>query len=446
LNARAKKIFVAQQKNLTTCVRRLFYNPNECRQAYDFFSNPKVTGSKLMEPHIQKTVQRIGECNSEYILSIQDQTYLNFSTHLAKTELGRISALASKHSKHNQYGIIQHSTLCVNDKNEPLGLLGIQHFDLDDTASEICSDKRSIETKKTRYWVNAFEQQQERLKGTAKKVITVADREGDFFEFLHVLSANNANYVIRCQHDRCMGEKYQVGEKLSEHLDKSQPISEMDIEINDVKTHAIKTVRIKVKKLENIIIPVPRWTEESSKKKEYKPIRLNVVMAYNDEYCWILLTNLDVNTFADCQKVISIYKQRWHIEDYHKILKTGYQVDEIYLHSSRETIINALIMASISACRLYWIIFTGRVEENIKASDLFSELEWKSVYVFFKEKIPLATPPLKEVILRIAKLGGYKASKGTKLPGIKTMWLGWQKFTVIAEMYESVCQLKLKAN
>jgi hypothetical protein len=439
LNIRAKNIFTAMQKRVTTCVRRLFYDAKESRQAYDFYSNPKVTGSRLLEPHIQQTVARIKESNSSYILAIQDQTYLNYTSHRAKTGLGRISNVAGKH---NQYGLIQHNVLCVSDKNEPLGLLDVQHFDFDDFASPINSDKRSLETKKTRYWVDALNKLQARLGTDAAKVITVADREGDFFEFLHALTEHKASYIVRCQHDRCTGEKYQTGEKLFERLEKTADIGEMTVEINDVKTRVIKSIQLKLKKLESVTVPAPRWASQNSKDKNYKPIQINVVMAYNEEYCWILLTNLDVTTFSDCQKIVFLYKERWHIEDYHKVLKTGYQVDEIYLHSSREAIENALIIASICACRLYWLIFVGRVEKDIKADSIFTELEWKSVYVYFKESIPLNVPPLAEIISRIAQLGGYKKQKNAKPPGIKTMWLGWQSFTVAAEMYTNIMSTK----
>ena len=125
------------------------------------------------------------------------------------------------------------------------------------------------------------------------------------------------------------------------------------------------------------------------------------------------------------------------IEDYHKILKTGYQIDEIYLHASREAIENALTMASISACRLYWIIYVGRVEASLKADSLFKDYEWKALYVYFKEKIPQQPPPLYEIILKIARLGGYKPRKGAQPPGIKTMWLGIQHFNIATEMYKN---------
>ncbi len=37
LNERAKKIFVTLQNKLGSCIRRLFIDPREARQAYDFF-------------------------------------------------------------------------------------------------------------------------------------------------------------------------------------------------------------------------------------------------------------------------------------------------------------------------------------------------------------------------------------------------------------------------
>lgn len=55
-----------------------------------FFSNPKVTGNKLIEPHYPETIKRIHSTNSKYILAIQDQMRLYFTNHYAKTEFGRI--------------------------------------------------------------------------------------------------------------------------------------------------------------------------------------------------------------------------------------------------------------------------------------------------------------------------------------------------------------------
>ena len=71
LTTRAIEIFEALQKRLTICVRRLFIDAKKARQAYDFFSNPKVSGEILLEPHYQNTVERVCASTAEYILAIQ---------------------------------------------------------------------------------------------------------------------------------------------------------------------------------------------------------------------------------------------------------------------------------------------------------------------------------------------------------------------------------------
>ena len=68
----------------------------------------------MLEPHYLKTAERIKSSDAEYILAIQDGSVLNYSSHKAKTEIGRIG----RTGKTDQYGLIQHSTLIVTDKNE----------------------------------------------------------------------------------------------------------------------------------------------------------------------------------------------------------------------------------------------------------------------------------------------------------------------------------------
>ncbi len=140
----------------------------------------------------------------------------------------------------------------------------------------------------------------------------------------------------------------------------------------------------------------------------------------------------------DLQRVVNFYRCRWHIEDFHKVLKTAYQVEKIYLHASRQAIENALTMAALSACRFYWMVYVGRENCLIPADSVFKNEEWKSVYVYFKEPVPNETPTVSEIIQRIARLGGYKRSKRSKPPGIKTLWIGFQLFTAISVVYKNI--------
>jgi hypothetical protein len=389
----------------------------------------------LIAPHYKQTKQRIIASDSKYILAIQDQMRLNYTSHKAKSDLGVIS----KVGKTNQYGLIQHSVLCVSDQNEPLGLMDVDYFDYSDFDVSISREKRTVEDKASIFWINALKKMKERLGDTPKRIITVADRESDFYEFLNLLIENGEEFVIRSQHNRIIGEIHKRrGEKLRELL-KAAPIKScMQVIIQDVNSREIKEIHLNLKAIE-INFPIPeKISSEQRTANNYKTIRLNVVVAYNEDHEWVLLTNLPIQTTDELKEIVEIYKSRWHIEDFHKVLKTGYQVDEIYLHSSTEAIKNLLIMSSISACRLYWLIYIGRSNVSIKADELFEEFEWKAMYVYFNEEIPEKCPTVSEVILKIARLGGYKPTKQLNQPGIKTIWIGYQQFTIAAQVYRNM--------
>lgn len=387
-------------------------------------------------PHYEKTRERAKLSDSDYILSIQDGTVLNYTSHKAKTkELGRIG----RQGKTELYGLIQHSTLLVTAENESLGLIDVQYFHHDDFNTSTHRAHRPLEEKSNRCWVNSLKKTRERLEGINKQVITVADREGDFFEFLQALESHQEAFVIRAQHNRFLGSRYRsTDNKLFERIKQQEAMGEIPITLTNSEAREIKEVQLKIKCLQQIEIPAPPLAKKRNTLGEYPPIFVNVVMTSYGESSWILLTSLPADSLKACKKIVTIYQSRWHIEDYHKILKTGYQIDELYLHASREAIENALTMASLSACRLYWIIYRGRIEETLKAACLFEDYEWKSVYVYFKEKIPEDSPSLAEMIKKIARLGGYKPQKNLKPPGIKSLWLGLQALSVASKIYKNV--------
>jgi len=400
-----------------------------------FFSNPKIKSNKLIEPHYQATAERIKQCNAKYVLALQDQMRLNYTSHEAKTELGRIG----KSGKTEQYGLIQHSVLCVTDKNEPLGLMDVKLFDYEEFDTEVHQHHRSIKDKATRYWIDALVDMRQRLGECPQRIITVADRESDFYEFLYALVEAKEEFVVRSKHDRYTGTTHRAREqRLQSLLAESEPKGCMTTIIQDVNSRETKEVTLTLKAIEVTLPPPNKGKEDRIKKKDVQPIKINVVMAYNGEHEWVLLTQLPIDTVEQIEEVVTIYRARWHIEDYHKVLKTGYQIDEIYLHSSLETIKNLIIMASISACRLYWLIYIGRTEAEIRADQLFEEFEWKAIYVYFKENIPEVCPVLSEVILRIARLGGHKKTNNGQPPGIKTMWIGLQQFSIAAQMFRNM--------
>jgi hypothetical protein len=434
LNGRAIKVLHALQNKLTSCVRRLFNCRQDMRQAYDFFSNPKVNGNALFTPHQTKTAERVAAEHSGYVLAIQDNTHLNYTKHKAKTELGRIGGTRDR----KLYGLIQHSTLCVTEQNELLGLMDLQFFHHDDRDTKIHSNKRPIEEKQSDSWLKAYRVMKEQLGGSSKTVVTIADREGDFFDFLKVLSNDRQAFIIRSKYDRYIGPNYRARkDRLFAAVDREEIIGDMTTTIYDVATQSIKTIVLKLKRLEGVLLP-PVFRGRGSIKKTDVAIAVNAVMAYNEDYLWVLLTSLPVKEVEDVKRIVTFYRCRWHIENFHKILKTAYQIEQVYLHTSRQAVENILTLAAISACRFYWILYVGRHDHDSKANRLFEPYEWEALYTYFKEPLPLDMPRVADVVQQIARLGGYKARKHDGPPGIKTLWLGFQQFTPIANMYQTM--------
>src|SRR5207248_5076808 len=49
--------------------------------------------------------------------------------------------------------------------------------------------------------------------------------------------------------------------------------------------------------------------------------------AGSEKLCWILLTTLPVETFEQLAHVGRIYELRWKIEDFFRLLKSGYHIE-----------------------------------------------------------------------------------------------------------------------
>ena len=90
---------------------------SEAQSIYRFWSNSNVSVSAILNSHIDGTADRSRAC--EAVLTIQDTTDLNFTSHPATEGLGYLNQT-------KQQGIKVHSTFGVSGAGEPLGLLG-QH-------------------------------------------------------------------------------------------------------------------------------------------------------------------------------------------------------------------------------------------------------------------------------------------------------------------------------
>ena len=151
---------------------------------------------------------------------------------------------------------------------------------------------------------------------------------------------------------------------------------------------------------------------------------------------WMLLTNVPVESFEQARERIDWYKLRWHIENFHKVLKSGCNIELCRLESA-ERLERYITLFSIIAWRLYWMTHVNRASPDKSCSEVLADHEWKALYCKIKKtrSLPTKPPTTREAIRWIAQLGGFLGRKGDGEPGITTTWRGWQRLLDISEAW-----------
>ena len=131
-----------------------------------------------------------------------------------------------------------------------------------------------------------------------------------------------------------------------------------------------------------------------------------------------LCLDYQVNRFMGCD---------CHIEVLHRILKTGCHVEGCLLET-KDRIVRYLVLCSIIAWRIFWLTHIARVEPNTPALCVISKHELQVLRAVTKPTSVfnhhLSTA--KEVVLAIARLGGFLNRKHDDKPGPTPIWRGWQ--------------------
>jgi hypothetical protein len=177
------------------------------------------------------------------------------------------------------------------------------------------------------------------------------------------------------------------------------------------------------------------------------PVRLNAIYVkeveatidVEDQIEWMLLTNLPVGSFEEALEKVEWYCQRWQIETYHKVLKSGCRVEQCQL-ATGERLMRYVALMSVVAWRLFWMTYWQRVADvSTSCKVVLAPHEWKALYckTHRTSSAPQEeeAPTLREAVRWIARLGGFLGRKGDGEPGVTVLWRGWCRLTDIADMW-----------
>ena len=380
------------------------------------------------------TTERMVECGGP-VLVAQDTVFFSDGEHPKTRGLGPIGKRNEAHDR----GLIMHNALAFTASGAPLGLLSQRIRARREIPREECVEKilrlqrTAIDEKESSKWLLGL---RETVTRTTKgvQVVTIADRESGFFEFLTAAKELGARHVIRACRDRKLVAEESVGwETMIEALTAAPVLGTLEVAIPGNGKRNARAAVIEVKVAQATIQPAQRRGHARDSGSN-GPITEQLIGATEsatpkdqEAVSWVLLTNLAVADFEAAREKVQWYGKRWGIETWHKVVKSGCKVEDCLLETG-ERLARYLTVFSIIGARLMHVASLARVQPDMPATEVFSKEAIEALHVRVHKALPPARPPaLLEVVRLIGRAGGYRGRKCEGEPGMTVLWRGWTR-------------------
>lgn len=394
--------------------------PAKTKAAYRLLESEEIEPQRLRSPHEAATAERARSAGR--VLVVEDTTNLCFTTHRALRGVGPLDNARSR-------GLKVQTSLVLTEEGLPLGVLDQRVWAREASALGQRHErrKRSAEEKESWRWRVGIERTQEKLP-LEVEALWIADRESDIYHVLATPRRAGLELLIRATQDRVLIEP--AGAHLKEHLAQAPLLGGMDVRLRRTRTRRARTAHLELRSVGVRIAP-PR---HEKKRTGLHPVEVWAVLAEetgpvpNGErpLCWMLLSTKPVECLEEAKACVLLYTERWKVERYHYVLKSGCRIEELQLESASR-LERALVLYSLIAWRLLYLTYRARLTPRAPCSEALDAHQWRALYAVGTGSIPGSAPPLGEAIREIAKLGGFLGRKGDGAPGVKTLWTGWRR-------------------
>jgi hypothetical protein len=402
--------------------------PSKCESGIPHAIERKIRKKSILSAHREAMCERIGD--KQVLLAVQDTMSVNYSTHKKTKGLG--------YNCEQSLGINVHSSILLTPDGIPLGLLSQSVITREEEKStdKTREEKRArpIEEKESYRWLETMQTSAENAPKQAN-IVHIADREGDIYELYALAQRLEEKFVIRAVHQRLDTDKTHVMKALEE----SDPVGKTTVTVpanHKKKTKEREALLMVQYQCFDIKKPQIRRNDpdlEPSLKltlirlsEENPPEGLEPVK-------WLLITNLEIKDASDALLAGEYYKQRWKIERFHFVLKSGCEIEKIQQRSV-DGIELMILLYSIIAIHIMLLTFLSRNAPQTPCSVIFNESEWKTLYRSANrtKSEPDCCPSMDEAVRLIAKLGGHVGAKSDGPPGLKVIWIGLNKLFLLS--------------
>ena len=461
LEARLARLCDRFSKSPESPINQACADRAETKAACRFFQNENVGAEPVMAAHRRRTAARAAGYAT--VLAIQDTSFFVYTSHAKTGGLGKMSLKKGKRvGEIFSVGPMMHACPAVTLEGLPLGLLDRRIFarklrpesERRRTGGKRVQGVLPVEMKEGFRWLEALTAARAASGGV--RVVTVCDREADFYDFFRHADGLGAPVLVRASQNRTVNRCTRYAEKgvakLWDYMGRKPVAGSCEVEV----PRRAKTKHCSARAARTAVVSVSSGTFTMNPPRnnpkhggeDLPDIELHAV--FLREECppeggepveWLLLTNLPVASLKDAREMARWYSLRWRIEMYFKVLKSGFRVEACRL-SSADRLARYLAVMSVVAWRLFMITLIARTDPLLPCTKFLAPQEWKAlcVKVLGKGRWPEAPPSVGEAVTLIARLGGYLARKCDAPPGTLALWRGWKRLADLAEGW-SLAQL-----
>lgn len=273
-----------------------------------------------------------------------------------------------------------------------------------------------------------------------QRLIRVADRESDFFEYIAFLDQNSHRFVLRAAQNR----RVAAGGHYSYLWEAAQNAPVLGTRMVVVEQRGAQKKGLEQNARDarprRQIATTLRATQVELRAPGGKTtLRINVVYAASAdrELEWLLLTRESIATLQDVERVVSHYESRWLIERFHKAWKTGCRIEERKMGSLDNFLRIMAITTPIAVRLLHLQVLANQPDDSAPATEVLSQPEIEVLWAKV-ERVPLPKnpPSCRWAYTSIAKIAGWQDSKRTGRIGLDTLWRGIERLMGLAEGWQ----------
>jgi hypothetical protein len=398
------------------------------KAAYRFFDNDRVLPQAIRAAHQHALCARLPDTGP--LLVVQDTTLLDFTRHPATTGLGHLI-----HRHHT--GLLVHSALLLSDAGVPLGLVH-QHVwarDPQRRGQRRQRRHRPTATKESQRWLDTLATTEAALPAE-RAVVTLADREADFYDLLATPRRPGHHLLLRAKGRRSVSHEARL---LGPALRAQPAAGQHAVELRRGDERPARTAVLTLRSGAFRINPPATHL----RRKELPPLQIWAVLAEEESppagqkpVCWLLLSTQPVTTPAEAVQAVQRYSRRWLVERWHFVLKSGCRIEQLQLETAAR-LQRAIATYSIVAWRLLWLTYQARQQPQASCAEVFEPVHWQVLHqvIHPHQPVPNTPPTLAVAVEQVARLGGFLARRRDGSPGVAVLWRGLRRLQDLVQGY-----------